>query len=397
MNRIWSQTQIKRRMTCWVFALAALLVLPEKVLSDEAPQKPNASYFCRLNVGGEYESWDSNYVQPFNGREIWTPFTLSLFPWKGVQLYAQTEFGNGRYTDSLKNTQTQSLTGFTDTVAGLQMGFNAFSLPSALNIGFNLPTGDPTWETKASASNLPYDFIDSRYRGRGFGMSTLYGIALPAGQAQYGAAVGYMYSGAFNPNYGLGVPAEQLKLGDSVFLSLNRVTAHGTGQSDVIRLSAFYFLPTQANGTNLLQMGPNINASYGWQNPSAFSFEAGGQYFFTSQTLVNGQLMAESHSSLGPRFYLTPSYSFGNLTLAARAKYVLPNGYPNTDLFYDGGGVLLGLEPSFRVRLSHTSALKFKASFDNITAFEAGFDAAGSRTDIIYNRFTFGTDYELKL
>jgi hypothetical protein len=292
------------------------------------------------------------------------------------------------------------LDGFSDTVAGLEADFRSFNLPSLLNIGFNIPTGNPAWETQQSASIIPTEFIDSGYRGRGFGMSALYGLSLPAGGEEYGIAAGYLYSGAFNPTYGQVVPAElaneQLKLGDSVFLSLNRVAAHGKDQSDILRFSAFYFLPTQVNGQDLLQMGPNLNASYSWLNSGAFSFEVGGQYFFPQLSVPN-QTQLASNEALGTRFYLYPSYAFGNFTLAARAKYILPNGEPQSGVFYDGGGYLLGLEPSLRLKLDQGSTLRFSLSLDTVTSLGGGYDAVGNRVDIQYGYCSFGTDYEVHL
>ena len=361
-----------------------------------------ASAPIKLELGAEYVGWDSTYSPstPFNGSEVLVPLTLSADAFPGVKIYGQTEFARGSYTDSANfNTETFSLTALSDTVLGFMGGFKSFSLPSIINVGLNIPTGDPTWETKQGNSVIPTYLVDSDYRGRGWGLSAFYGVSLPAGKEQYGFAAGYLYSGAFNPFFDQADPAEQLKLGDSVFLALNRTTDRGNGQMDVIRLSGFYFLPTQLNGSDLMELGPAVNLSYGWQNPKAFSFEVGAQYFFPLQQESAGQLSQESYNSLGPRLYLAPSYVWGNWTFVGGIKYVLANGYPldnpQYSALYVGGGLLLGLEPSYKVNLDKASSLRFSASFSYVDVFNGAYDASGNRSDVAYGRWTLGTHYEV--
>jgi hypothetical protein len=370
---------------------------PVLAQTDGSPAKSSPSWGT-IDVGAKYVGWQSNSPLPDNGWEVLTPLTLSAVPWSGGRVYAQTEFAAGNYTDSVAGTETLTLRNFSDTVVGLEANFKNFSVPSLLNIAVNIPTGNPAWETQQSRSMIPTEFIDSDYRGRGFGMSLLYGLSLPAGGQQFGIAAGYMYTGAFNPYYGQpGFQTEQLKLGDSVFLSVNRAADQGGGQSDFIRLSAFYFLPTQEDGSNLLQMGPNLNASYGWSNPKAFSFEAGAQYFLPTEQAVNGQLVPGSNGSLGTRFYLYPSYAFGDLTVLARAKYILANDYPASNAFYDGGGFLLGLEPSLQFKLDTRSSLRFSTGYDFVLWQNGAYDSLGSRVNLEYGYWTFGTYYEVNL
>ncbi len=343
----------------------------------------------KIDVGAEYVGWGTNNTGS-TGSEILVPLTLSAIPWGGAKIYAQTEFANGSYSDSVVAPETINLSNLSDTVLGFETNFNSFSVPSILNVGLNIPTGDPTWEFKQTNSIVPTYFIDSDYRGRGLGLSCLYGISMSAGSEQYGLAAGYLYSGAFNPGYS-SAEAEQLKLGDSAFLSMNRVADRGNGQTDVIRLSVFYFLDTQINGSNLLQMGPNLNASYGWQNPKALSFEVGGQYFFPAQQA------GQSVNLLGSRFYATPSYAFGDFTITGQFKYVLSNGYSSSDIGqYVGGGWLAGLEPSYKFQLDKSSSLRVSASYDYVHATGGGlFD--GSVVDVDYGHWTFGTHYEVNL
>ena len=352
----------------------------------------------QLDLGAQYVGWNSNYVQPFNGWELWAPLSLSFKLDPGIGIYAQTEYGLGNYTDSFGgNTETIQLNNFSDSVIGTEISFKSFSVPSILNIGINLPTGDQTWETKQIASSIPTDFINSRYRGRGLGVSAMYGFSVPAGSANIGMAVGYSYGGTFDPTSGSAVDTGQLKLGDALFVAFNHVQPFSGNQSQIIRMSSFYFLSTQQSGSNIYQAGPNINASYSWINPAAFSFDLGAQYYFPAQIPTNGQLVTEPQDSLGPRLYLSPSYVFGDLTVAGVAKYVLPNGYGISDTFYDGGGFLFGIEPSYRLKLDDASALKFAAGYDSIIALNAALDANGVKTNVLYNYWTFGTSYEVKL
>lgn len=357
----------------------------------------------QFNLGAQFQGWNSNYASstPFNGWEIWAPLSLSLDLGKDLGLYASGEFGSAAYTDSANGTETVNLSGLSDTVIGGELHFDLGSLPSLLNVGLNIPTGDQTWEIKQIASNIPTQFVDSRYRGRGFGASGMWGLSFPAGTGAFGASVGYLNAGAFNPNFpGSLVAGNQWRLGDSFFLALNNVQPFSGNQSQVIRLSGYYSLPTQQGGVNVYTMGININASYGWNNPDAFSFEVGGQYFFPGQIPdANGNFTAEPNSSYGPRVYFIPSLAMGEITLTGRAKYVFPNGYAVGDPLYATcvPGVLLGLEPSWTMKLDSGSALKLTVSYDYIAAQNAALDANNNYTSVIYNRFTFGANYEVKL
>jgi hypothetical protein len=143
-------------------------------------------------------------------------------------------------------------------------------------------------------------------------------------------------------------------------------------------------------------MGPNINASYAWSNPKALSMELGGQYFFSPMSIQN-QGSSTSFGSFGPRFNVAFSYAFGNLNLAGRAKYILPNGESQDSVLFDGGGLLYGFEPSLRVPLDTQSSLKFTLALDTVDAFGAGLDSAGSRVDVQYLYGVLGTTYEVHL
>ena len=369
-----------------IFGLLLLMTLPVVSVAGD------------LSFGVQYQMWDLNSSRPNNGSEIWVPASMVLNLNDDIKLYGQGMFGNGNYTDSTTGlTQTQNLTSFSDAILGSELHFKSFGLPAILNIAFNVPTGDPSWELKQFQANIPTEFVDSRYRGRGFGVNAMYGISVPSGGGEYGLALGYSYSGAFNPNYGAGIAIDQLKLGDSAFFSLNHFQPFTGDQSEVIRLSVFQGLPTQQNGQNVLQLGMNFNASYGWTNPKGLSFEVGGQAWLPSQVSNNGQWGTEPKLSLGPRFYLNPSYSFGDLSIAGRFKYILQNGYDASQVgLYDGGGFLLGIEPSYTVKLGTDSALRFFGSYDYILNVNTDLNT-GQAANFYYNHFTFGTNYQIKL
>jgi len=352
----------------------------------------------QMTVGAQFQGWNSSFVQPYNGYEVWLPFSMNFRVDNKLGFYGQTEYGWGNYTE---NSQTINLANFSDSLVGMDLRFTSFSLPSMLNIGLELPTGDTTWEYKQILANVPTDFVDSRYRGRGFGLNAIYGLSFPAGEGEFGAALGYLYGGAWNlagnqasSSYASSIQSSDMRMGDSAFLALNHVQNYSNNQKDIIRISAFQSLPSQLGGQNVFQLGTNFNASYAWQDPKGLSFEVGGQAWLAGlRPDGNGNLVAESHYSYGPRFYLVPSYSFGDLAITGRAKYVLSNGYTAGDINYDGGGILLGIEPSYRMVLDSGSALKIFGSYDFIDALKYG---VGS-LDATFNRWTFGSNFEVKL
>jgi hypothetical protein len=371
-----------------VFLAVVLAMLPRVSQADE------------LNVGVQFQGWNSNYLQPFNGYEIWAPLNCNFKLNPDISLYGQTEYGMGSYTSSLGgDTQTLNLNDISDTILGTEIHFKSLGQSSLVNVEFNIPTGNQSWETEQIPANIPTEYIDTRYRGRGFGVNALYGLSFPSGSGEFGAAAGYAYAGAFNPSYGLNANlTSQLKLGDALFLALDHVQPFTGNQTETISLSAFQSFPTQEGGQDVYELGTNFNASYKWANPKAFSFEVGGQAWLPGQLAdSNGNLTSEPFNYLGPRFYLNPSYAFGDFVVAGRAKYIFPNGYTYGNAYYDGGGFLFGIEPSIVFKLGSDSGLKFFTSFDDVIQRNAAPDINDNLTNVIYNRWTFGSNYEVKL
>ena len=371
--------------------LTALFIFPVSAMAEG-----------ELGLGVQGDVWNSNYVQPANGFDILVPLSLSYKVSPVVNLYGQTEFASGSYTDSstVPGTETINLNNISDTVLGGEVHFKSGSLPSIMNIGINLPTGDPTWETKEIASSIPTEFVDSRYRGRGLGLSVLYGISLPEGKGEYGVAGGFLYSGAFNPSYGLTAgPSNALNLGDAVFLALNHVQPHSEDENEIIRLSIYQSFPSAQNGQNVFELGTNFNASYNWSNPNAFSFEVGAQVYLPSERVNGlGYLVKESSNSYAPRFYVTPSYAFGDFVLETQAKYIMQNDYSPGGQYYDGGGWLLSVTPSYRFKLDADTSFKLLASFTDVYALNLGTaNGNANAANVNFNLWTISTSYEMKL
>ncbi len=376
-----------------IFIVAALLLMPLQALAEG-----------KIDLGMDFDGWTSNYLGADNGYELFVPLSFTYQLEKGFSVYGQTEFANANYTstDSTSITTSTTLTNLSDSIIGTELHFKSFSLNSIVNVAVNIPTGDPTWETKEYASNIPTEFIDTRYQGRGFGMSALYGLSFPDGRGEFGAAAGYLYSGAFNPSYGTVFnPTTQLKLGDAVFVAVNHVTPYSGDQNEIIRVTGYQSFPTQTDGQNVFQLGTNFIASYKWSNPSAFSFEAGAQYFLPSGRLnsTTGVYGTEADNSYAPRFYVTPSYTFGDFAIAGNFKYILQNDYSTSNALYDGGGFLAGIEPSYHMKLDEGSSLLLSASYSYIYAINKGLDPITNVFDAnaTYSFFTVGATYELKL
>jgi hypothetical protein len=352
-----------------------------------------------MDLGVQYDGWNANTTTPFNGYEILVPFSIGYQLDPGWKLYGQTGFVDGSYTDSIAGTETLNLSDFTDSVVGSQFNFQSFGTPSLFNVALNIPTGNSSWETEEEASNIPTEFIDTRYLGRGWGASALYGLSFPDGKTQLGAAAGYYYAGAFNPNYGI-LTSTQLKLGDAFFLALNRVEDFHDNQNSIFRVSGLYSLPSQEDSTNVFQMGPNVNASYAFNDPKGLSYEIGGEFFLPSQRLNSSGVMAtEPHNSFGQRFYLAPTLALGDWSFAGMVKYITANDYSPGDYsgLYDGGGLLLGINPSYRWTLDAQSSLNFLGGYDFIIHHNAGADADNNPADVDYSYWTLGATYEIKI
>jgi len=355
----------------------------------------------QVSLGLQFDGWSANTVEPFKGSETFVPFSFSYGVDPSWWLSGQTSFASGSYTDSIAGTETQNLSNLTASTLTSDYYFNAFGVSNMAEVSLTLPTGDPSWETKQVASNIPAIFINSRYQDEGWGASVLYALSFSApSSVEYGVSAGYSYSGAYDPYYG-GVPGNQLKMGDSIFVALNRIESLPQSQSRVFRLCVMAFLPSQINGQTNFELGPNGSASYSFNDPSGFSWSVGTQvytlsdrYYLNSQgSMVYG---AEPFGSSGQRFYFTPALALGNLTLAGNLQFVRANGYPISDYsgLYNGGGVVVGLAPSYAWNLDAVSALTFSGGYNFIAAQNA---STNFTQDVDYQYWTFGASYAVKI
>jgi hypothetical protein len=356
----------------------------------------------QLSLGATYDGWNTNYAAPAqdNGYELLVPMAISYRFIPELNIYSQGEFmiANDTSTSNGSNT-TYTLSNLSDTVLGGELSFNTFSLKSIFSAAINIPTGDTTWNTKEQSSVPPTQFIDSRYSGRGLGASGFYGISLPDGRGEFSAGVGYLYSGAFNPSYGNVTTVNSLSLGSAVFFALNRVMPFKNEENEFIRFSVYQSFPTTENGQNYYQLGTNFNGSYNWSNPKAFSFELGAQYYLPSAWALNGgPLVTESLNSNGPRIYADSTYAFEDFSITGQVKYIFQDDYaPGTPVYYNGGGLLFGLGPAYRLKLAEDSSLKFSAMADYVYANNNGLDVNNNLTSTQYIFWTVTTAYEMNL
>jgi hypothetical protein len=367
------------------FAGMALSVLAPKVFAGQ------------LTLGAQYDGWTTNFINPVNGTEFWFPYSVSFNLGPDLNVYGQGEYGIGSYTPaSPSDPSTANLSDFSDTLIGSQVRFKSFGLPALLNVGVYIPTGDSTWEGKQSTSNIPLEFMGSRYTGEGFGVNALLGLSFPSGTGEFGAAAGYSNMESYSSDLpGITGP---YKPGDAMFLALNHVQPYSNNQSEIIRLTGFAYLPTQVDSQNSFQLGPSLALAYSWLNPKELSFEVGGQYYLPmNRANTNGNLVPEADEFLAPRLYLNPSYAFGNFSLAASLSYVFQNSYSEGNTYYDGGGFLAGLSPSYKLKLDGTSDLKLTGAYYFIDHHNGFPDIAGNLVDVDYSLFSFGATYEVRL
>lgn len=348
-----------------------------------------------FGTGARYERWESNFERPFNGWEAWMPLHLQFTAGDALQFYAESRWGTGNYESSLGVVpHTDRRTAFSDTVAGGEASFMVFGQPSLFSLEFNLPTGDEEWEARQMAANIPTEFVPSRYRGRGFGVSALFGMVFPGEGTQTGAALGYLFSGSFNPDQAL--VANDLKIGDSVFLAWNRIRASESGRETRWRIAFLHFRPSERDGRGVFQLGQNVNFSYGRFRAEGISWELAAELYAKSKRREGEELKTEAHHSLGPRFTLLPAWSRGNFSLLGHLKWVAPNGYPEENANFDAGGWRFGLEPALRLGTGSRSSLRLSTSWDSVIDRKGGLDAAGNRIDVTYHRWTFGSEYEVR-
>ncbi len=344
-----------------------------------------------LTLGSYFGLWSVNYADPTNGAEILFPVSASVNLASDIALTASTNYLVGYY--QYQAGDTLDLNSFSDTTVAVQYGFKTLDLDTVLSETVNIPTGEPSWTSQSSGSDLPIFLVDPRYSAAALSFNTLYAISIPVDSSKWGLGMGYVLNTDYNSNGGWAVDAVDVRPGDSLYFSMNRVTPTGSNQSDVFQASVYFSFVTTESGIPFTCPGPNINFSYAWNNPTAFSFELGSQFYLPGQTAVNGVLAPDPTYSSGPRLYLKPSYVIDNLTLAGQVKYVLPNGYDASDLNYVEGGLLLSVGPNYNLKLDGQAFLTLTASYNFVDSLGGGFDANGNRVDLLYNWFNCSASY----
>ncbi|HTA76304.1 MAG TPA: hypothetical protein VK791_04035 [bacterium] len=339
-----------------------------------------------LTLGSYLGLWSVNYALPTNGTEIMFPMSASVNVSSDVVITGSTNYLMGFY--QYLGGDTLSLGNFSDSSLSAQFGFKTMDLDTVVSETFNIPTGNPSWSAQSASADLPTALVDPRYSAAGFSFSTVYGISVPVDAAKCSLGVGYVFNTDYNSNAGLPLTAVDVLPGNSLFFNLNRVSPTGDGQSDTFQTSVYFSFVTTENSVAFTCPGPNINFSYAWNNPSAFSFELGSQFYLPGQTAVDGVLQPDPTYSSGPRLYLKPSYVIDDLTLAGQVKYLLPNGYDPSSLSYVQGGLLLSLGPSYNLKIDNQAFLTLTAAYNYIDNIGGGFDANGNRIDVLYNWFT---------
>jgi len=193
---------------------------------------------------------------------------------------------------------------------------------------------------------------------------------------------------------------------DTFFLSLSRSISFSGDQKQDFGLWAFYYDARPSSVEPNFQLGPGFDLYYRFKNPNGFSLGSEVQLFLRSQsrpfswgpysyTYFTGPLAPESHNSRGPRVYINPSFTTGDVSWEGQVNYVFPNDYPVMEFYSDGGGWLLGIGPLWRIHTGTTSMFKLLLAFNEIILKNAAYTAYYVPTDIFYNVIKLGVGYEV--
>ena len=350
-----------------------------------------------LNIGGQVWAWGMNVSGNYGGTEFYVPAFISINPAPDLSLYAQSEFGYSQ-TDALYfyPPTNNSFSGLSDTNLGAKWRATSGSAQPFVNLGVNLPTGQRS--VRALQFLVPSEFVDARYQGVTFGLSLLAGVKFPDGEGEYRVEAGYMSPGVFNTTFDIppGNTAYS-EFEDTFLLSAGYAQNFKDGPNQAFGAWFLFHDAGNYGGLSNYEYGPNIDLYYQWRDPKAFSLEAGAADFLPSQitTGPSGGLTTEPDNSRGPRLYLNPSYTKGQVAFDAWINHVFANNYPQTDVNFDGGGWLLGIGPIWTITGADHTALKLSAAYNKIIVADGTFDSMGNRVDLQYDLFKLGADYEI--
>jgi len=286
-----------------------------------------------------------------------------------------------------------------DSTLGGVWQFQTGQLHNLAALQFNLPTGQAAWESNelnvpTKPGNLPLEFVPSRYRGRGFGMTALCGTGLEGKHTDLGVAAGYLKSGKTDLN--TLQDHYDLKSGD-YFLGAMTTGAKLTGFGSLrLKLSHAWPSPSLVNSQEsyISPAFTNITLSYATGRSTCFSMDASYNLFGKTQIPDGtGGWMDESSASQGSIYQLRPSLQYPvsrslRFVTAAVWKHVDANGYDQTDERHEGGGDLLGASQEFRIRLGSQTALLLEGAYNHILNDASALSADGALTAVAYHSVT---------
>lgn len=372
-----------------ILALLALLL----------PAVPVHGWHGDWSTGYSILSYDSDFTA--KGIEQAVPVTLRLSALDGrLRFHAGGAYLKGDYRREAWASSGVAAARYdageiADTVLGAAFEAPLGAFESAIAIQADLPTGDERWEQsqltdRQTPGNLPLTFFPSRYRGRGFGFNALAGLGRRFSDWDFGIAGGYLRSGSMDLGT-VDAPAEY-DPGDVVVGILTAARKIPAGK---IRGKAAVSFPQASR----------VDGSEAFVSPSSTTFEIrfqtpGRQRFsvnFSTTLFAKGRvtdaagvLVDEERRSLGPRIEVRPSYRYAAgadwiLETRARWKQVGPNGYPASDLRFEGGGNLLGLGQNFRIGMGGGFFLTLDGAYDHLLHEKAARDADYRLTAVTYN------------
>jgi hypothetical protein len=362
---------------------------------------------AEFQLGYVFNGWTSNFIA--SGQESRIPASLR-FTAGDLSLTAESSFVLGDYVQAAYDTtpaSTFKASQFSDTTFSASMNFGLGpSLVSSLSGRLNIPTGSTAWESQSESGSIPFLFEPSFYHGRGWGGSFYWGVASTQEVFQWGAGAGYLLTttydvgiageSAFNPGDSLLLMGSLGgKLSDTEKLSFRAI--HAFAFQSKIPDPAFRFTPSEStvvSGQWLARMGSDrlaLNASY--------SFYSRGM---VADPITNEQVL-EDGNFLGDRLEVRPvlGYQAGPgvaLETGFVWKRIFKNGYPSSDTgHFQAGGDLWGAEQSVTFRVDSGMFLNFAGLYHLILNEKAAWDDSYTNlTNVIYNRFTFGTNVGFK-
>jgi len=357
---------------------------------------PMASAKGGIDFGVDYHTWDSNFRA--KGYETVLPLSLAFMTPNGrFQLTATTAFVQGHYVAEDVGFGGLEFNGnrMTDSVLGMGYSFPMGSFQSALALQANLPTGDEKWETYQNPAYEPSVFVSSRYRGYGFGLSGIYGLGKDfSGGWNVTATGGYIYSSEVDNGLAWG----KTKPGSYVLAGLAVSRKFDNG---LLRLKANQYIAqdTEADGEAVFRAPGSTALAFHAEGGQDFrllldlAYTLYGKAKFLDEA---GGLATEKKVSFGDRFSVEPAIDYKvseslRMTTGGILKFALKNDYAQDDGLYNGGGALLGVAQSARLKVGPKTYLRMSLGYNHITDRDAALDDSDRLTDVTYNDVSFGT------